>query len=1428
MSEYIDKFRTTHAGLVRFFALLVTVVSLCIALFLAAVSTYAVHDIAYTPALTEDSCVSYSHEVESSFVESSLSDGYYLHILTDSCMLHLGSGNDDSINEGSAFSESNSYIPFAPLNAVEVDVSNAAELAALFPGDGSDLIITLTDSFTMSDMHTIVNGRTVTIISDDAGIERVLTAANGTRHLNVALGGTLILGVEEDPSGPAADINNFVLVGGSFTGVGGSVNLAPGTVGMPNTGGTLYMYGGTIRDNEATTLGGAIHMGNNSRFEMHGGTIANNTAGQSGGGIASQGTTTQRVSFTMYGGEISYNTASGTGGGHGGGGIFLQGFRTTFTMNDGIISHNTASQGGGVRIHQTNLENSAADGRGHENTFIMNDGEITHNNAVTDPGGGMQNTGGGGIHLALGSTFEMNDGTIYHNDAATTSGGGILTAFATAAQVSNPAIPYENLAVTITMNGGEIISNFGPGTGSAHGGGGIFLQGFRTTFTMNDGIISHNEGRLGGGVRMIQSVVNSNNSFTMNGGEIYYNTATTPFSGSFHGGGGVQIGVGTTFTLNDGIISYNQAIMGGGVSTDMSTTLGSTFIMNGGEITQNTATSIHDGAIHDSAIGGGGVLILGTGSTFTMNDGEITYNNVVASGTAALSGGGGIHLRGSGTTFEMNDGIIANNSARQGGGVRLTLDSGSNNNTFIMNNGEIYRNTATFEVGSGQSQFGGGGLHMGTSTQFIMNDGAIIYNQAPNGGGIITVHSTSNGSTIEVHDGEVSHNIATSSYNHHGGGGIFLQGTGTIFDMYGGIVYGNQAQHGSGVRVGNGSNSNAIFNMYSGRIENNTAITTGTGGAGVHMGFDTTFNMYGDSIITNNRANGNGGGVGTNSDPVRGSTINITDGEISHNVSLGSAGGGGMFVQGAATVFTMSGDTITINDNSANAQGGGVHMRQGTFIMQSGTITENDSFASGIAAGGVFLYSGGTAPAARFYMEGGSVSYNNATGDGGGVVTHHGTTTPGIQFVMSGDAAIYQNKAAGSLGGGGVFLQGANTNFDMQGGTIHNNHAIHGGGVRVGGGTFEMTGGQIYENNTNTVVNGINRIGRGAGVMLIGANSNFILSGQETVAIRDNEAGTSGGGVNLDGGAQFTMNGGRIHNNISRGVGSAHGGGAVTMAHVNSLFTMNGGIIEHNTANRGGGVHVSTGTFAMTDGAIRHNAATIDGGGAWIGIGTPTSGARINMTDGSFTNNIATAGDGGAIFSSPTRSENPLPLDAYPNIISASGTFLNNVAGGGLFVPPDNHLDFSFGYLLTNYNINYRTTWLVLFDLNGGHINNDTSDITFTIPAGAGEYIGASRVPSTPERDGYTFSGWRHPDSEQYDSEGEIIELVILSPDEVANYFVDGSTQFIAQWIPDAIPAGITAGHVPAFTVLMLFLLVVRVAAYVHNSWKRKDITSRT
>ncbi|GBU20946.1 hypothetical protein R80B4_00833 [Fibrobacteres bacterium R8-0-B4] len=114
---------------------------------------------------------------------------------------------------------------------------------------------------------------------------------------------------------------------------------------------------------------------------------------------------------------------------------------------------------------------------------------------------------------------------------------------------------------------------------------------------------------------------------------------------------------------------------------------------------------------------------------------------------------------------------------------------------------------------------------------------------------------------------------------------------------------------------------------------------------------------------------------------------------------------------------------------------------------------------------------------------------------------------------------------------GGVFRMNAGV-------TITGNiNSAYGGGVHVGGGTFEMNGGTI-----------------------VGNTSNY------------------GGGVHVDGGT-FIMTGGTIVGNTA-----TNAGGGVEF--YNGVFTMRGGVIANNTAReRGGGVYASS-NFTKTGGSI--------------------------------------------------------------------------------------------------------------------------------------------------------------------------------------------------------------------------------------------------
>ncbi len=215
---------------------------------------------------------------------------------------------------------------------------------------------------------------------------------------------------------------------------------------------------------------------------------------------------------------------------------------------------------------------------------------------------------------------------------------------------------------TITLNGNGSLFTVESGVNLILGRG-ITLRGHDKNnvalVIVNQGAgLIMNEGSKITGNKNSGVYVNERATFMMNGGEISGNTASY--------GGGVYINRGgAIFTMNGGEIYGNTAGEGGGVYIRRGEVpkREGIFIMNGGTISGNTARN------------GGGVYVYGgytPDGTFTMNGGEI-------SGNTAFYDGGGVYVYG---TFTMNKGEISGNTAsRNGGGVygngRFTKKSGT-------------------------------------------------------------------------------------------------------------------------------------------------------------------------------------------------------------------------------------------------------------------------------------------------------------------------------------------------------------------------------------------------------------------------------------------------------------------------------------------------------------------------------------------------------------------------------------------------------------------------------------------------------------------------------------------------------------------------------------------------------------------------------
>ena len=224
----------------------------------------------------------------------------------------------------------------------------------------------------------------------------------------------------------------------------------------------------------------------------------------------------------------------------------------------------------------------------------------------------------------------------------------------------------------------------------------------------------------------------------------------------------IEVVTGGVFEMNGGTISNNNVTA--------VCAYGGTVIMNGGLISGNNHTYGH----------GAGVSILVNGK-FIMNGGEI-------SGNTAYSYGGGVAVLSG--TFIMNDGLIKDNIAnsispeplvqqRGGGGVSVyyTAISGQDQPVFTMNGGTISNNKTVNDFG--------GGVRVNALATFNMNGGTIKDNTSVGGGGIFinsnsyeNVHIASDvvfsGNTADedlyVYDGtpDITNNIKTTSSSYPG------------------------------------------------------------------------------------------------------------------------------------------------------------------------------------------------------------------------------------------------------------------------------------------------------------------------------------------------------------------------------------------------------------------------------------------------------------------------------------------------------------------------------------------------------------------------------------------------------------------------------------------------------------------------------------
>lgn len=325
-------------------------------------------------------------------------------------------------------------------------------------------------------------------------------------------------------------------------------------------------------------------------------------------------------------------------------------------------------------------------------------------------------------------------------------------------------------------------------------------------------------------------------------------------------------------------------------------------------------------------------------------------------------------------------------------------------------------------------------------------------------------------------------------------------GSEAVFKMFGGEISGNRVGVAGGTTTQNGVDGGGVgmiagtFTMYGGKIRDNHVIQRfNFGGGGVQLQSGTTFKMCGGEISDNSSAD-SGGGISamTSYSYIYGGTIKnnssategggiwagngnlyIYGGTISNN---SAAYGGGVYFYSYNTSYEFNiqapttGDnsaTVSITDNSASADGGGIYLDNGGFYISGKKCEVLRNTADGNGGG---IYVNKTLISSIYQNTDSSVSYNTAT-NGGGIYVNDAQT-----FSLFYGCQVSHNTATDN--GGGLYLNAESglsysENFQFNGCAVSQNAAgIDGGGVYFNKGTMCFIYNTVIEENTVQTGNG--------------------------------------------------------------------------------------------------------------------------------------------------------------------------------------------------------------------------------------------------------------------------------------------------------------------------------------------------------------------
>jgi fibronectin-binding autotransporter adhesin len=875
----------------------------------------------------------------------------------------------------------------------------------------------------------------------------------------------------------------------------------------------------------------------------------------------------------------------------------------------------------------------------------------------------LSNLGGAGINgagLILASNTFTLPATITPTPGSVTYGGGTLILAGTNTYTGNTAANSGTLLVNGTV----------ANTASVNGG---ILGG---TGTIN-GLVTVNSGSLTGGAGT-SGTLNLAGGLTVNGGNLLFNfgpsgSNSINVSGpvTFNSGNFAFSLSGTTTAGTYNVLTSSTPFSAGGLNF-VSMTLGrTTFAPVSFAGTSNVLQVVVSGnpasLVWNNSVGGGD----GTnwdmtnlnwtstassnpnqyfdGDNVTFNDSNnfptnpnaygITLNGQVSPGSVLVSTANSYSITGSGS-------INGNTGLTVTGGGTLTLST-------------VNSYTGITSVGSGSTLIvstlanSGTNSNVGASGPIVLDGGTLEWNGNASQSTNRAITITQNGGTLNDSPSASGQSVTyAGSLSFSGSGPRTLTLTGTDASLASQILDGTITDAGGAtslMKSGSGSWTLAAANSFTGGTTINAGRLRLTNGGALGSG-SVTINTGGQAYLNIASAFANNFFIAGNGTDTEGAIrLGSSGSSITGTITLN--GDARISANGATTSLATISGQITGNHDLELGNGGGTVVN--TIALSN--VTNNWSGSTTVSYGTVRVgaNSGATNGVIPHGTGFGDVSINGGNGGNASIdLNGFNLTINGLNSVTGTESQDFVTN--NSTATAGILTVGDNNANGTFGGTIENGGTENTGFAKIGAGTQILTGSNSYSGGT-TVGGGTLQMGTGASNALGNSSGNLTVnSGMLDLNGNSLSVGTLGGsgGVissSTAGSLTLTANSttnsnfaGSIQDGAATLALTQQGTGTLTLsgANTNSGDTNinSGTLIVTGSLKTTGNVNISGGTILAGTGHVGNvnlNGGTLDAGTATGTVGTLTmnnlavNGGNLQFDVGSGTaDKLVTTGDG--------------------------------------------------------------------------------------------------------------------------------------------------------------------------------------------------------